>query len=408
MSVGIIGGGAAGLFAGCFLKREGVDPVILEKGERPGRKLLLTGHGRCNITNRKPPVELKKGYREAGNFIYRAIKSFTPDDAVKFITEELKVPLKEEDNNRMFPESDSAVTIVDALTDYIGKENIVTGFDCAEILRGNDGFTVVSRDGRERFFDTLILATGGKSYPATGSDGSGYKLAEGLGHTITPLYPALCSVDVSDKDREFTSSVSGVSVSAGASLYCNSKKKAGTTGDVLFTHRGVSGPAIMEISREIPRDVVSEDGWIEIDFTPGRTDEELDRELLEEMKKRSNAKLTTIGADHVPASVAEALGVRAGVTELYSKDCDKASRKVYLRELKHLELKIERPPVYETSYVTRGGVSLSEIDRDSMASQKVSGLYMIGEINDVDGMSGGYNLQACMSEAFIAVRDIIG
>ena len=405
--VAIVGAGAAGLFAGCFLKKEGIPFVILERGDKPGRKLLLTGHGRCNITNNKSPKMLKDGYHEAGSYIYSAISSFTPEDAVSFIERELKVKLKEEENNRVFPVSDKAESIRSALVSYIGSENIVTGFCCIDMDKTEEGFVVISDRGDKVEASEVILACGGRSFPETGSDGTGFKVAESMGHTITPLIPALASVEVSTKDREFTSAVSGVSVNADASLFCDRKKRATGTGSVLFTHKGLSGPAIMELSREIPRNIASSEGWIELDFTPHRSDEELDRELLQEMEGHPDSKITTLASRYVPSSVADKLGERAGVTDLRAKMVTKNARKELLKVLKHLPFHIDTPPAYETAYVTRGGVALKEIERKSMGSKLVPGLYVIGEMLDIDGVSGGYNLQAAMSEAFIAVRDIM-
>ncbi len=404
----IVGAGAAGLFAGCFLKKEGIPFVILERGDKPGRKLLLTGHGRCNITNNKPSKFLKDGYHEAGSYIYSAIKSFAPEDAMKFIRDELGVELKEEDNNRIFPVSDSAETIRSALVDHIGRENIITGFCCVGVDKNDDLYTVTSDKGERISAPKVILACGGRSFPETGSDGLGYKVASGMGHTVTPLIPALTSVDVCADDREFTSAVSGVSVNAGASLYCDTKKKASGMGSVLFTHKGISGPVIQELSREIPRNISSSDGWIELDFTPHRTDAELDRELLEEINSHPDSKITTLASKYVPSSVADKLGERAGVTDLRAGMVTRDGRRELLKGLKHLELHIDNPPAYETAYVTRGGVALKEIKRESMESKIMPGVYVIGEMLDIDGVSGGYNLQACMSEAFIAVRDIMG
>lgn len=408
ISVGIVGGGAAGLFAGCFLKKEGVSFKILERKSLPGRKLLLTGHGRCNITNKKLPRELREGYHEAGSFIYSALNKFSPEDAIAFIESELNVPLKEEDNNRMFPESDKSQTIIDALVDYIGEENIITEFDVVDIDDNGLTHDIYAIDGRVMSFDKVILAAGGKSFPRTGSDGSSYKLARDLGHTITPLIPALSAVEVSPEDREFTAAVSGVSVNAGASLYYDNSKKAQGEGDVLFTHRGLSGPVIQELSREIPRDIASHDGWIELDFTPRITEEELHREFIEDIESGRNAKLINLVSKYVPSSVGAAIGERCGVSELYANDTNKKHRKAVVNELKHLQLHIDNPPSYEDAYVTRGGVSLKEIKRDTMQSKIDNNVYIIGEMLDIDGKSGGYNLQASMSEAFVAVKAIIG
>ena len=402
----VVGAGAAGLFAGCFLKKEGLPFVILERGSKPGRKLLLTGHGRCNITNNKAPGELKKGYHEAGSYIYSALKSFPPEDAIRFIEEELNVKLKEEENNRVFPVSDQAESIRSALVAYVGEENIVTGFCCIDMDKTEDGFVVISDKGDKVNCSEVILACGGRSFPDTGSDGTGYKVAGNMGHTITSLVPALASVEVSKEDREFTSAVSGVSVNADANLYCDNRKKATGTGSVLFTHKGLSGPAIMELSREIPRDIASSEGWIELDFTPDKSDEVFDKELLGKIESHPDSKVTTLASEYVPSSVADKLGQRAGVTNLRAKMMNKDARKELVRVLKHLSFHIDNPPSYETSYVTRGGVALKEIERKNMQSKLVPGLYVIGEMLDVDGISGGYNLQACISEAFIAVKGI--
>ena len=409
---GIIGGGAAGLFAACFLKKEGASFTLLEKGPECGRKLLLTGHGRCNLTNRKPVTELMQGYHEASKFMKPALSSFTPEDVMAFVQGELGVSLKEEENNRIFPVSDKASDIRDALVDYAGAQNIRTGFEVTDIEcsegSGEGRFTVIGKDGTRLRFDVLIMATGGKTFPQTGSDGKSFNiLGNSLGHKVTPLYPALTGIPVAGEDREFTSSLSGVSVYAGAGLYLDNRKHQKTEGNVLFTHDGLSGPAITELARDIPEDVSEHDGWIELDFTPGRDDTEVDKELLEQMRVRPDTRLVTIGADYVPHSVSNALGKRAGVTDITAANITREQRKEYVRNLKHLHLTIDRQPKFETAYVTRGGVALDEINRKTCESKLLPGLYIIGEALDVDGISGGYNLQAAASEAYIAVRGIM-
>ncbi|MBQ7275495.1 MAG: aminoacetone oxidase family FAD-binding enzyme [Clostridiales bacterium] len=409
---GIIGGGAAGLFAACFLKKEGASFTLLEKGPECGRKLLLTGHGRCNLTNRKPVTELMQGYHEASKFMKPALSSFTPEDVMAFVQGELGVSLKEEENNRIFPVSDKASDIRDALVDYAGAENIRTGFEVTDIECSEGScegrFTVIGKDGTRLRFDVLIMATGGKTFPQTGSDGKSFIiLGNSLGHKVTPLYPALTGIPVAGEDKEFTSSLSGVSVYAGAGLYLDNRKHQKTEGNVLFTHDGLSGPAITELARDIPEDVSEHDGWIELDFTPGRDDTEVDKELLEQMRVRPDTRLVTIGADYVPHSVSNALGKRAGVTDITAANITREQRKEYIRNLKHLHLTIDRQPKFETAYVTRGGVALDEINRKTCESKLLPGLYIIGEALDVDGISGGYNLQAAASEAYIAVRGIM-
>ena len=405
---GIIGGGAAGLFAACFLKKNGASFTLLEKGPECGRKLLLTGHGRCNLTNRKPVSELVQGYHEASRFMKPALSSFTPEDVMAFVQDELKVSLKEEENNRIFPVSDKASDIRDALVKYIDSGNIKTDFEAVDIVKDGDKFRIRSKDKREITVDKVIVATGGKTFPVTGSDGKSYDMITGaLGHKVTPLYPALTGIPVAGKDREFTSSLSGVSVYAGAGLYLDNRKKNKTEGDVLFTHDGLSGPAITELARDIPSDVNAHDGWIELDFTPGRDETEVDKELLEQMRLHPDTKLTTLGSKYVPQSVSNAIGKRAGVTDIYSSDVTREGRREFVKNIKHLHMTIARQPKFETAYVTRGGADLSEIDRKTCGSKIMPGVYIIGEALDVDGISGGYNLQAAISEAYIAVRAIM-
>ena len=404
---GIIGGGAAGLWAACFLKKNGADFTLLEKNPECGRKLLLTGHGRCNITNDKEPSELSKGYHEASGFIKPALSSFPASALRDFAENELKLKLKKEENDRIFPVSDRASDVRDALVKYIGAENIVTGEEVTDINKDGGKFKVTTGSGRKYTFDKLIVATGGKTFPQTGSDGKSYRLLQKAGHNITPLYPALTGVPVAKDDKKFTASLSGITVFAGAGLYLQNKKKNKTEGNVLFTHDGLSGPAITELARDIPSDVCEQEGWIELDFTPGRDDTEVDKELLEEMNRRPDAKLTTIGTKYVPASLSEAIGERAGVTDLRAASVTKQGRKDYVRNLKHLHMTIEKQPKFETAYVTRGGVALSQIERKTYESKVVEGLYIIGEVLDIDGISGGYNLQAAASEAFLAVRAVM-
>ena len=357
IKTGIVGGGAAGLWAACFLKKEGASFTLLEKGPECGRKLLLTGHGRCNITNRKPVSDLMQGYHEASKFMKPALSSFTPEDVMDFVHSELGISLKEEENNRIFPVSDKASDIRDALVKYAGEENIRTDFEVVDIeydRTAADGrFTVVEAGGAKLHFDVLIMATGGNTFPQTGSDGKSYDILEDtLGHKVTPLYPALTGIPVAPHDKEFTSSLSGVSVYAGAGLYLNNRKRNRTEGNVLFTHDGLSGPAITELARDIPENVKDQDGWIELDFTPGRDDTEVDKELLEQMRVNPDTRLVTIGADYVPQSVSHAIGRRAGVTDIKAAQITREQRKEFVKNLKHLHLTVDRQPKFETAYVT--------------------------------------------------------
>ena len=409
--IGIIGGGAAGLFVACLLKKfseDGINEVtLIEKNEIPGKKLILTGHGRCNITNRKPASELKTGYHEADNFIYPAIKEFGPEDTISFIENDIGLKTKEEDNNRIFPVCDSAARVRDSLVSYIaGSTKTICNSKVLDI-RKDSSFEVSTADKKYNF-DFVILCCGGSSFPQTGSAGDSYRLAGKTGHTVITPRAALAPVKADEASLSFIKNLSGVSVTSRVSLFCNGKKTASTEGEVLFAEFGLTGPAVMEISREIPRDISDCNPYFELDLVPALTEEQFDREFQKLIGDHPDTKITTLLARYVPASVAGEIAAKAGVSELYAQGFTKDNRRKTVTEMKHLKVTVGREPSIDKAYVTRGGVSLKEVDRKTMQSRLVPGLYIIGEALDIDGISGGYNLQACMSEAVLAVKDILG
>ena len=410
MRIGIIGGGAAGLFAACQLKRlsgsSDIEITVLEKNPVPGKKLTLTGHGRCNITNRKDPSVLKNCYHEAGNFIYPALKEFGPEDTIRFFENDLGLKTKEEDNNRIFPVCDSAVTVRDTLVSYIsGHVKVLSGANVLDIKKG-DAFEVNTAKGRLEF-DTVIISCGGSSFPKTGSEGDSYKFAESFGHTVIPARGALAPVKADVESAVLTKALSGVSLEAKVSLYLSDKQSASTKGEILFADFGLTGPAVMEIAREIPADITGMNAYLELDLIPSMSDEEFDRELIGLIGEHPDTKITNLIARYIPASVAGEISARAGSADIYAQGFSKENRRKLLRETKHLKINIAEAPSLDKAYVTRGGVSLKEVDRKSMQSKLIPGLYIIGEALDVDGISGGFNLQACMSEAYLAAKSIL-
>ena len=408
--IGIIGGGAAGLFAACQLKRLSEDNeiqvTILEKNPVPGKKLTLTGHGRCNITNRKDISKLKEGYHEAEKFLYPALREFGPEETIAFFENEIGLKTKEEDNNRIFPVCDSAVKVRDALVSYISADTkIVCGADVSCINRAS-GFEVETSKGRF-VFDFLILSAGGSSFPNTGSAGDSYRLLRALGHEVVPARGALAPVKADEKSLGFCKPLSGVSLNVCASLYSEGKKTASETADILFAEFGLTGPAVMEISREIPKDITGRNVYLELDLVPSMSDEEFEKELLDQITGHGDTKITNLISKYVPQSVAAAVSSLAGCEGLYAQGFTKELRKKLCREIKHLIIGLASAPDLNVAYVTRGGASLSQVDRKTMQSKIVPGLYIIGEALDIDGISGGYNLQACMSEAYLAAKNII-
>ena len=410
IKVGIIGGGAAGLFTACQFKRlsggKDIDVTILERNQVPGIKLTLTGHGRCNITNRKDAGDLKKGFHEAENFVYPALKEFGPEDTMNFVEEALGLKLKEEENNRIFPVCDSAVKVRDAIVSYIADTaKILSNTRVLEIKKGAD-FEVVTDRGSYRF-DCVVLSCGGSSFAKTGSTGDSYKLAKSLGHTVVPVRGALVPVRAGSASASLCKNLSGVSVSAGVSLYCEDKKIACQEGELLFADFGLTGPAVMEIARDIPADVKDKNVYLELDLVPSMRDEDFDRVLLDLIGGKPDTKIATLLAGFVPASIAREIASISGAADLYAQGFTKENRKKICKDMKHLKIGIDKAPELDKAYVTRGGVSLKEVDRKTMGSKIIPGLYIIGEALDVDGISGGYNLQACMSEAYLAAKSIL-
>ena len=408
--IGIIGGGAAGLFAACQLKRlsgsSDIEITVLEKNPVPGKKLTLTGHGRCNITNRKDPSVLKNCYHEAGNFIYPALKEFGPEDTIRFFENDLGLKTKEEDNNRIFPVCDSAVTVRDTLVSYISdRVKVLSGANVLDVKK-SDRFEVNTAKGRMEF-DAVIISCGGSSFPKTGSEGDSYKFAESFGHTVIPARGALAPVKADAESAVLTKALSGVSLEAKVSLYLSDRQSASTKGEILFADFGLTGPAVMEIAREIPADITGMNAYLELDLIPSMGDEDFDRELIGLIGEHPDTKITNLIARYIPASVAGEISARAGSADIYAQGFSKENRRKLLRETKHLKINIAEAPSLDKAYVTRGGVSLKEVDRKSMQSKLIPGLYIIGEALDVDGISGGFNLQACMSEAYLAAKNIL-
>lgn len=408
--IGIIGGGASGLFTACRLKKlagtKDIEVTVLERNSIPGKKLTLTGHGRCNITNRKEASDLKNCYHEAGNFLYPALKESGPEETVSFMEKDLGMKLKEEDNNRMFPVCDSAVAVRDAIVSYLKDSTKIVCDAKVTAINKNSEFEVETSKGRF-CFDYVVLACGGSSFPKTGSDGDSYKFAGDLGHTIIPIRGALAPVKADSASAAFTSALSGVSMNAKVSLFVSDKVTASVRGEVLFAEFGLTGPAVMEISREIPADIRGEGVLLELDLIPSMSDEQFDSELLDSIGRHADTKITTLISRYIPASVALEVAKRAGVSDLYAQGFTKDNRKNLCREIKHLKIGIADKPDLDKAYVTRGGVSLKEVDRKTMKSKLVEGLYIVGEALDVDGISGGFNLQACMSEGYLAAKDIL-
>lgn len=403
----IVGGGAAGLFCGCQLAMLGKSAVIIEKNERFGRKLRITGKGRCNVTNNCDVETVMKNIPRNNRFMYSSLSRFTPEDAMAFF-EGLGVPLKTERGNRVFPVSDSAHDIADALVKFCldcGTE-LVSGEVTELILE--DGTAVGVKCGNKEYRGgSVIIATGGRSYPKTGSDGFGYKLAKSAGHHVTPITPSLCPI-VTEGSNE-CAEMMGLSLkNCTLSLRedNNSKPLYEELGEMLFTHFGLSGPLVLSASAHI-RDIEKHSYHIDIDLKPALSCEQLDARILRDFSDFPNREFGNSLGKLLPAKMIPVIVKRSGIpSEKRVNQITREERRSLVDVIKKLSFKVKRLRPIDEAIITRGGVELSEIDPKSMQSKLCKNLYFIGEILDLDAYTGGFNLQIAWSTAYACAQAV--
>ena len=403
----IVGGGAAGLFCGAQLGLLGKSAVIIEKNERFGRKLRITGKGRCNVTNNCDSQTVMKNITRNSRFMYSSLSRFAPEDTMAFF-EGLGVPLKTERGNRVFPVSDSAHDIADALVRCCldcGTE-LVSGEVTELVIR--DGRAVgVKCGGREYRGGSVIIAAGGRSYPKTGSDGFGYKLAKSAGHHVTPIVPSLCPI-VAVRHEE-CAEMMGLSLkNCTLTLREENKSKAlyEELGEMLFTHFGLSGPLVLSASAHID-DIEKHSYIIEIDLKPALSDEQLDARILRDLSDFPNREFANSLGKLLPAKMIPVIVRRSGIPpEKRVNQITKEERRRLVQLLKKLTYKVDRLRPIDEAIITRGGVDVSEIDPKTMESKLCGGLYFIGEVLDLDAYTGGFNLQIAWSTAYACAQAV--
>ena len=409
-SVIVIGAGPAGLTAAAFAAQRGLDVTVFDKNAVPGRKLRITGKGRCNVTNACTLVsDLMENIPGSGRFLYSAFSRFMPSDVIDLF-ESLGVPLKIERGNRVFPASDNAHDIADALVKYASGSGarIVTGTAVKCLLLRDGAVTgVKTADGKTHEADAVIVATGGLSYPGTGSTGDGYAFAKAAGHTVTPLRPSLVGLETADplwrKAQGLTLKNAAVTVYDAA----NHKEVYRDFGELLFTHFGVSGPVILSASAHL-RDIGEKRYLLSIDLKPALDDKKLDSRLLREIaaspaKNPANLLRALLPASLIPVIMA-LWGVPPGM-QANKLTREQRGQLVYL--LKHLETEITGLRPIAEAIVTAGGVSVKELDPKTMQSKLVRGLYFAGEVIDADAYTGGFNLQIAFSTGAAAGRAVL-
>ena len=399
----VVGGGAAGMMAAITAAERGKHVLLLEKNAQLGRKIRITGKGRCNVTNNCEPRTVIESTPGNGRFLYGAVNHFTPQDTMDFF-EGLGVPLKTERGNRVFPVSDNAHDIADALWKKLKKCRVeIRQGNVKEVLTENGSVIGVRTENDVFEAPSVLLACGGASYPGTGSNGDGARLAEKLGHTIIPMRPSLVALTSDDEDCP---AMQGLSLrNVGLTLFCGDKVLYREQGEMLFTHFGVSGPLVLSASAYLPEKVSS--CRLEIDLKPGLTAEKLDERLLRDFSENINRDFTNALDALLPQKLIPVVIERSGIPARLKVNSIRREQRLALRDtIKRFTIRlIARRPV-EEAIVTAGGVDVREVNPRTMESKIVSGLYFAGEILDLDACTGGYNLQIAWSTGYAAGRAI--
>ena len=402
----IIGAGAAGLMAAYSasqnLDKNECEITVVEKNSRPARKVMITGKGRCNVTNNCDTNTLIANTPKNGKFLYSAFNNFNSQDTMNFF-ENHGVALKTERGNRVFPVSDKAVDIVDALVKAVKKDCKIIEASAKEILTKDNAVSGVKLENGETLeADCVILATGGLSYPLTGSTGDGYKMAQKSGHTVTALTPSLVGLECHEG---FCTRLAGLSLkNVTLSLYESGKKKPlfKELGEMLFTHTGISGPLTLSASAHL-RYMGKKEYYAEIDLKPALDDAQLDKRLLRDFEENKNRDFSNSLDKLLPKSIIPVIINMSGILpDTKVNQISREERASLINAIKHFRLNITGFRPIEEAVITSGGISVKEIDPATMMSKIIDGLFFAGEIIDCDAYTGGFNLQIAFSTGFSA------
>jgi len=394
----VIGGGAAGMFAAITAARNGCKVLVLEKNDRMGKKLLITGKGRCNVTNNCTADEILRNVPRNGKFLYSVMNAYPPDKVMQFF-EKRGCSLKTERGNRVFPISDRSISVLQCLMAEFKHYNITSVKAAAESILVNDGAVAGVQAGDTVYQGKkVILATGGASYPATGSTGDGYRMAAQLGHTIIQPTGSLVPLVTRGNDCQEMQGLSlrnvGVKLLDGkGKLLCKD------FGELLFTHFGVSGPTVLSASAHLRGNGCR----LILDLKPALDDGKLDERMLRDLEQYQNRTMENAMCDLLPRSMIPVILRKARIEPtLQANSLKREQRKELVKVLKNFEIEIlDKRPV-EEAIITSGGVKVSEIDPKTMESKLVNGLYFVGEIIDCDAYTGGFNLQIAWATAYAA------
>lgn len=400
----VVGAGAAGMMAAGQAAAAGADVVLLERNARPGRKLMITGKGRCNVTNACTLLnELMEFIPSNGRFLYSAFSKMMPYDVIDFF-ESQGVPLKIERGNRVFPESDKAVDIVDALDSFCRnngvkrkEERVIALLIDGDVVKG-----VKCESGSVYHADSVIVATGGKSYPLTGSTGDGYTLAKQAGHSIIPVVPSLVPLETKE---DWVRDAQGLALKNVRLTIRNTENYSdiySDFGEMLFTHFGVSGPIVLSASAHL-EDLKPEKYELLIDLKPALSHEQLDTRILRDFAEMPNKALANALAKLLPKSLIPIIVRLSGIpSDLRVNQITRDDRQYLGSLIKELPLTITKKRPIEEAIVTSGGVSVTQLNPKTMESKLIKGLYFAGEVIDVDAYTGGFNLQIAFATGNLA------
>lgn len=398
--VGIIGGGPAGIMAAGTAAGRGHDVTLIEKNKQLGKKLFITGKGRCNITNAAPIDEFFDNIISNKEFLYSSLYTFD-NEAIIRLLEGYGLKIKVERGNRVFPESDKSSDVIKAFQkylDHMGVE-VLLNSKVSHVYMEDSSFMVVLTTGEKMQFDRLIIATGGASYPATGSEGDGYKLAKAFGHTITQLKPSLVPIELHDP---WLKDLMGLSLK-NVTLKASDGKRIihEEFGEMIFTHFGISGPIVLTMSNRINR--LKKRPHLTIDLKPALDEDTLDNRLLRDFQEYTNKQLKNALNDLLPQKL---IPLVIQISEILP---DKTVHQITREERRRLLMAVKAFPLdfkgfrpLEEAIVTSGGIKVSEINPSTMESKIVPGLFFAGEIMDIDALTGGFNLQIAYSTGYLA------
>ena len=409
----VVGGGAAGMMAAIAAGNAGHEVVLLEKNEKLGKKIYITGKGRCNFTNASPIEEYFPNIVCNHKFLYSALYTYTNDSVMDFM-ESHGTKIKVERGNRAFPVSDHASDITKALSNGLNEANVkvMLNTEVADLLTvtGSEGKQIAGvklKDRTEIYADAVVVATGGFSYQTTGSTGDGYEFAKNVGHKVTEIYPALVPFETKES---YITDMQGLSLkNVSLTIWGKNKKLYSEFGEMLFTHFGVSGPLVLTASSFLTKKLRELGEFkAEIDLKPALDEEQLDNRLLREFEQNQNKTISNVMVKVIPSKMVPVfLDIIKVSHDKKVNEISKESRKLMVNTLKHFPFTITGTRDFKEAIVTQGGVAVKEIDPSTMESKLVKGLYFSGEVIDVDALTGGYNLQIAFSTGYLAGSNIL-